>query len=170
LQLDVEHQFLLENTDFIEFVYRYQIFDIVNLLVTEFQLQLPLLAAGEVLDSGSTLDSETSTITPNFAGYEGPNLRYRATFMGIAPLVPGFSSDVLFIRTTTGPDLDRGDLAGFIFGDGAFASNMQITGPGTTVTLSAQDAQTPTPEPSTLILLGSGLLALVGARFRRRRK
>lgn len=157
------------NTTLIEFEYRYQIFEILGIAVTEFLL-LDIFPEDTVLAAGFIPDAvpDPNTIAPTFAGYEGnPNFRYRAMFAGITP---GSSSNVLFIRTTTEPNPvpDVGaQVAGpvLFFPFGAFLEGDLITGPGTTVTLSAQHAQAPIPEPSTLILLGSGLLGIVGARL-----
>jgi len=162
-----------QNTDLVEFEYRYQIYD-QQFSVTNFILHLELVPPPAVLDSGSIPDSDSNTIAPTTAAYVSQDLLYSAVFL-TPPILPAGSgvigSDVLFIRTTTSPDVIAGELGGTQTFADALLGLATLTGPGSSIVASSQDpAPSPTPEPSTLILLGSGLLGLAGARFRRRRK
>jgi len=147
-----------------DFDYRYQIFD-QQFAVTNFLLDLTLVNPTDILASGSIPDTDPSTIAPLTAGYNSGF--FSAVFFGVeGPITPpDFGSDVLFVRSILSPD----DILGYVGGSDNFDALLGITtltGPGGQLVASSQ-APTVTPEPSTLILLGSGLLGLA-ARLRRR--
>jgi len=161
-----------QNTDLVEFEYRYQISDQL-FVITNFLLHLDLVPPPAVLNSGSIPDADSNTITPLTAAYIPQDLLYSAVFLGppILPVSAGvIGSDVLFIRTTTSPTEIAGELGGTQTFADALLGLATLEGPGSEVVASSQAPAIPSPEPGTLILLGSGLLGLAGARFRRRRK
>lgn len=180
----------------VEFEYRYQITDL-NFAINQFFL-FPLIPPYDpnnlasqdqfgnplILDVGSIPDASPTqgpdhTVAPYTTTYSGPGI-FLATFAngtgqapGEGPITPNkVGSDVLFIRSSLSPVDIFGTLDGIEIFDALF-SLAELKGPGQgsgIVATAVLPASTAAPEPSTLILLGSGLLGLAGARLRRRRK
>ncbi len=169
----------------VEFEYRYQITDL-HFAINQFFL-FPLVPPSSqdqfgnplILDVGSIPDADSGTVAPLTTTYSGPGI-FLATFSNGSPQAPGegpitpnkVGSDVLFIRSSLSPVDIFGTLDGTEIFDALF-SLAELKGPGQgsgIVATAILPASTATPEPGTLLLLGSGLLGLAGARLRRRRK
>jgi len=184
-------------TNFAEFEYRYSIFDTQYAITTftlwtfvppfpgpapNFDLNNPNPLSIDpfgnplILDFGSIPDQDSSTVTPLSTNYNDPGF-FLAVFLGgpgpgTGPITPGKGSDTLYIRSSLSPvELDA--YLGGQDGLEALFGAATLEGPGGSnlvATAILPPTPSPQPEPGTLILLGSGLLGLAGARLRRRRK
>ena len=122
---------------------------------------------------GGTGTADVTLHSFNFAGgFVNPTQVYSVTNNGVTV---SFS-----LVSITSSSIDaNGDLkiigrgifseTGYDNAEGTFNLTSQGGGTGATVTFSATSVA-PTPEPNTLLLLGTGLMSSAGALYRRRRK
>lgn len=142
-----------------DFEYRYQVFD-QQFVVTNFLLDLTLIAPPAIVGSGSTLDSDPTTIAPTVAGFDPGSGFFSAVFLtpSIAPSAAG--SDWMFVRSTLAPNEVPGIAGGSSSLDALYGAAV-LQGPGGGLGSSITgSAQTPVPDPATWLLVGSGLLGL----------
>jgi len=184
-------------TNFVEFEYRWKIFDpqfAINLFSVLTLIPVSTLDEfGEpvILDYGSidipdvpdppgpdklTKAPLSTSVSDDMWGLFVASFGNGPAGVGEGPItLNNAGSDILYIRSSQGPAQLFSGIEGLQNLTETFFSVATVTGPGAgsgqiTASPILPPETTALPEPGTLILLGSGLLGLAGARLIRRKK
>jgi len=122
------------------------------------------------MENGSAVSSFTLSSLSGPISFSGSGNTFTSTAVGVTLMTNVATSTVTSLKLTEGSNGEV-TLSGGLVGGGSFSGEFNLgAGVNLNSSFTTSAAVTPTPEPGTLLLLGTGLLALCGLVFFKNKK